>query len=228
MLVSRIKDEVSRTETGSNEKLYVSETDALTGWITQTVALSEPRLRPFTILNLINSRYHLGPLQNPNSVYLQNTVLITYTLFSAQEARGAAAALALAHREQAAEQTTQSRVISFIQWLGKQIENDKNSIALCGETDSVLLSVNALTRADLIKGVDFAPAVLRQGEAAETRDNPPGGTLMHIFSKEANAELAPINLLAVIGKDYKDRTLLMGNMLPQAWEHLEQQVKLLP
>jgi hypothetical protein len=106
MLVGGIKDDVSRIEADLNKKLYTSDTDAMTGWITQQVALSEPRPRPVSIMSIINFRYQLGRLLNLDGVYLQNMLLMTYTLFSSQEARGAAATLALAHREQVAQQTT--------------------------------------------------------------------------------------------------------------------------
>lgn len=226
MLLGRIKDEVSRIATDSAEKLYVSDADALTGWILQSLALLESKPRPFTILTLVNSRYRLGRLLDPNGVYLQNMVLMTSTIFSAQEARGAAAALALSHREQVAEQTTPSRILSFLQWLGRQIDSGRNPIALCGQADSVFFFVNALTKLDLIRGVDFGPAVLRQGEAANTRDNPPG-TVTWLGFKEVNAEIAPINALTVIGKDHSDGTWYAGNLSPQAWEHLERQLELL-
>jgi ubiquinone/menaquinone biosynthesis C-methylase UbiE len=73
----------------------------------------------------------------------------------------------------------------------------KSAIPLCGKADSVFICVNSLTKANLITGADFAPAVLRQGEIAETRSNPPG-TMVNFFFKDANVDIAAVYALTVL------------------------------
>ena len=226
MLVGSIKDEVSRIEADVDKKLYISEVDAITAWITQQVALLEPRPRPVTAMNFLNCRYRLERLRHSEGIYLQNMSLLSHALFSAQEARGAVAPLALSHREQVAEQATESRVVSLIQWFGKQIDEGKRGIPLCGEEDTVFICVNALTRQDLIKTADFAPAVLRPGEGVETRSNP-RGTMLNFFFRTPNEPMPYLNTLIILGKDHSGGTWFSGYLSVQVWEALEQQLKLL-
>jgi hypothetical protein len=225
MLVGRIKDAVSRLEAAVNKRnLYISQVDALTAWITRQVALSESRPRPVTIMNLINCRYRLKQLLQSDGVYLQNMLLMSYTRFSAQEARSAVEQLALGHRQQVAEQTTEPRVVSFIQWLRKRIDKTKRAIPLCGEDDSVVICLNALTKAEIIKVTDFAPAVLRLGEGVETRRNP-CGTMLNFFFKTPNEPIPYVNMLHILGKDHSGGTWFSGYLSVQVWEALEQQLK---
>ncbi|KAB8206561.1 hypothetical protein BDV34DRAFT_224303 [Aspergillus parasiticus] len=226
MLVNSIKGKVSQLEADVNKKLYISEADALTAWITQQVALLEPSPRPVTIMNLINCRYRLKQLLHLDGVYLQNMVLMSYTLLSAREARGAVAPLALSHREQTTQQTTVPRVVSFLQWFRSHIDNSRHTIPFCGEPDSVIVFSNSLTKAELIKVTDFAPVMLCVGEGDQTRSNP-HGTMVNFFFKDANEPIPHVNALSILGKDHSGGTWFSGHLSLQVWEVLEQQVKLL-
>lgn len=222
-LVCRIKDEVSRVETNSNEKPFISQADAVTGWIAQQIALQEPRPKPVTIMNIVNCRYRIQQWLDSDCVYLQNMLMMTYTSLSAHEACGSAAHLALAHRSQVAKQTTQERVVGFIQWLRNRIENGERRMPLSGHADSTFIFVNSLAKADLITTTDFSAAVLRQGEAGETRNNP-AGTMVNFFFKVVNNDIAPVHSFTVLGMDHNQGAWFVGSLTPKTWEAVEQQL----
>ncbi|KAJ4151606.1 hypothetical protein LMH87_012296 [Akanthomyces muscarius] len=224
MLVGGIKEQVSQVQGQTGTKRYISESDAITAWVTRQVALSEPRPRPVTIMSLFNGRYALKQHLNPDAVYLQNMVLINYTTLSAEEARDAVAPLALACKAQLSEQTSESRALGFIQWISKRVDKTKHTVPLCGGEDSVLLCCNSLIRADLIRETRFAPAVLRAGEAAETRRNP-AGSMINFFYGLPNEPTQFINGFNILGKDHSGGTWFAGNLAPQVWEALEYEVK---
>ncbi|OGM42336.1 hypothetical protein ABOM_007874 [Aspergillus bombycis] len=226
LLVNRAKDQVSRIATDVNKKLYISEVDALIAWVTQQVALSQPTPRPVTIMSIINYRYRLKELLRLDDVYMQNMLMLSYTLLSAQEARGAVAPLALSHRAQVMEQTTEPRVASFVQWLGKQIDTGKSVVRFCGEPDSTMIWLNSFTKSEIIKVTDFAPAVVRVGEDGETRRNP-RGTMVNFFFKDPNEPVPSLDALYILAKDHSGGTWLQGNFSVQVWDALEQQMKLL-
>lgn len=224
MLVDRIKSQVLQMGLDLDKKLFVSEVDALTAWITQKVALMEPKPRPVTIMSLFNCRYRLEKLHHSESIYAQNTVLMSYTLLSPQEARGAVAPLAISHREQVVKQTTESRVVSFVQWLRKEIEKGNHKLPLCGETDSVVIFLNPLTKADLIKVADFGPAVVRLGENEKARSNPPG-TMLNFFYKTVHEPMPCVNSFTILGKDHDGGAWCSGYLSAQVWEAVDQDLK---
>lgn len=226
VLVAGIKDQASQVKGGADAERYISESDAITAWVTRQVALSEPSPRPMTIMSFFNARYVLKQRLEPETVYLQNMVLVNYTTLSAEEARGAVGPLALACRAQLSEQVREPRVISFIQWLSKKIDRTKQTIPLCGEEDSVLLCCNSLIRADLIREARFAPAVLRIGEAEKARHNP-FGSMTNFFFDLVNEPKVYVNEFQILGKDHSGGIWFSGYFSQQIWEALEHDVKLL-
>lgn len=222
-LVGRIKDEVSRVETKSVEKPFVSQADAVTGWITQQISVLEPRPKPVTIMNIVNCRYRIQQWLDSECVYLQNMLMMTYTSLSAHEACGSAADLALAHRAQVAQQTTRERVVGFIQWLQKRIDNNERRMPLSGNADSTFICVNSLAKADLITTTDFSSAVLRQGQTEEKRNNPVG-TMVNFFFRDVNNDIAPIHSFTVLGMDHNGGTWFVGSLTSKTWEAVEQQL----
>lgn len=224
VLVGGIKDQVAQFQNEAGAKRYISESDAITAWATRQLALAEPQPKPVIIMSLFNGRYALKQYLDPDAVYLQNMVMISYTTLSAEEARDAVAPLALACKAQLSEQATESRALGFIQWLSERIEKNNQGVPLCGDEDSVLLCCNSLIRADLIRETRFAPAVLRAGEAAETRRNP-AGSMINFFYGLPNESTQFINGFNILGKDHSGGTWLVGYLAPQVWEALEHEVK---
>lgn len=199
------------TKDESHENIFISEGDILTAWIAQIIASSEPRPRPVTIMRAINARFRLASiLQTPEKgVYVQNMVLASFTSLSPQVARGSLGTMALENRRQLAEQTTEQQMLMLLQVLRQKIERGQEPTILSGEPSSLPIVFNDLTKVNLISAVDFKPAVLRQGDACESRSNPVGTMVYHHFQSLKQTAWRR-NWFVVLGKDHQGGTWVMA------------------
>lgn len=224
LIVNDIKDQVAQIDAKTEKKSYVSQLDAIISWITRQIALTESKPRPVTILSLVNCRFCLKQLRNTDDVHLQNMLLMTYTHLSAVDARGLLAPMALSHRAQTAEQTTELRAISYMQWIAARIENNNHTIPICAQDNANLIFFNSIAKANIITGTDFGPAVVQPGEDTETRANPPG-TMINSISRDANDSVPFLNAVTVFGTDHEDGTWLYGYLPLKVWDAVEHQLK---
>ena len=218
------KEAEAIADTGSNrDQTFVSEGDVLTAWFARVVTLSEPKPRPLTIATLINPRFRIPQLKS-GGVYAQNMTLVAYAFLSPQLATGSVGSIALAHRRSLADQSTEQQMLSFLRVLYQDVKAGKSPRLLFGGADSLPLFVNNLTKADLVKAADFGPAVLHQGEKAESRANPPG-TMVSYYNRPVNQPAGAANCFYMFGKDYSENYWFMANLLPRAWTKMEEELK---
>ncbi|KUI60987.1 hypothetical protein VP1G_08201 [Cytospora mali] len=183
---------------------FISDGDILKAWVTQIIASSEPRPRPITILNAINARFRLASkLQAPGQgVYVQNMILVSFTCLSPQVARGPLGAMAAESRRQLAEQTTEQQMTMSLRLMRQKFESGQQPGFLAGATDSTPFVFNDLTKINIIGAADFKPAVLRQGDVAESRNNPIGTMVYHHF-QNLNHIAFKVNWVVCLGKDHQ-------------------------
>jgi hypothetical protein len=203
---------------------FVSEADILTAWVTQVVASSEPKSRPVTIGSLLNARFRLPLLAKSGGVYVQNMVLATYTFLSAQLARGPVGLIALSHRNHLVEQSTEKQTLSLLKTFRQDIESGGSPRLLFGESDSLMIIFNNLTKAELIKAANFGAAVLSQGEKVESRSNPPG-TMVAYYTRAFNPSTDGLNYVSMLGKDYRGNYWLRGNLRTRAWAKMDEELR---
>ncbi|KAJ5808353.1 transcriptional regulator sdnM [Penicillium riverlandense] len=213
----------SITRGAFEEKVFVSEGDILTAWVTRVVSLSEPKPRPVTVGSLLNTRFRIPLLKKTEGVYIQNMTLVAYAFLSSQQARASVGSIALAHRRHLAEQATEQQTLSFLRALRQDIDAGKSPRLFFGESDSLPVLFNNLTKAELIKAANFGAAVLRQGEKTESRANPPG-TMVCYYNRAVNQPTGVANAFYMLGKDYSDNYWLMGNLLPRTWTKIEEEL----
>lgn len=198
-----------------HESAFISEGDILTAWIAHTIASSQPRPRPVTILRAINARFRLASilqLETPEKgVYVQNMVLASFTFLSPRVVRGSLGTIALENRRQLAEQTTEQQMLMLLQVLRQKIESGQQPTILCGEPDSLPIVFNDLTKVNLIGAVNFKSAVLRQGDAEESRSNPIGTMVYHHFQSLKQTAWRR-NWFVVLGKDHQGGTWIMATL----------------
>lgn len=193
------------------EDTFMSGSDILSAWIAHIIASTEPRPRPVTIVRAINARFRLASTcQTPEKgVYVQNMVLASFTCLSPRVASGPLGTVALENRRQLAEQTTNQQMIMLLQSLRQRIEGGQQPTILCGEPDALPIIFNDLTKANLIRAVDFKPAVLQQGDAEELRSNPVGTMVYHHFQPLKKIAWKKGNGCVVLGKDHRGGTWIM-------------------
>lgn len=223
-LQARVKVEIAENSPTLDKMPFVSEGDILIAWVTQAVTSSDPGSRPVTIFSLLNTRVRIPLVLKSSGVFIQNMVLGTYTFLSAQLAGGPVGPIAVVHRRQFAEQTTGTQTVAFLKSVFRDLDAGRAPRLLFGESQALPLIVNNLTKAELIKAVDFSPAVLRQGEMAETRKNAPG-TMVCYYSEDIDGAYSGINVLSMLGKDHRENYWLLGNLQPKAWAKIEEDLR---
>ncbi|KAJ5292011.1 hypothetical protein N7478_001262 [Penicillium angulare] len=223
-LQRRIQGEVAETAQSGAHIPFVSEGDILTAWVTRVVASSEPKPRPITVAIISNARFRLPLLINSEGVYIQNMLCLAFAFISSQITRGAAGPIALSHRRQIAEQMTEEQTLHLLKTMRRDIESRGNPRFEFGESNAGIIVFNNLTKADIIKAAHFGPAVLRQGEAENSRSNLPG-TMKAFFARDLNMAVPAVNDFSMLGKDYDGNYWLRGNLLPRAWKKMEEELK---
>jgi hypothetical protein len=84
--------------------------------------------------------------------------------------------------------------------------------------------INNVRKAELIKFVDFSPAVLRQGEGSRTRKNPIG-TMATYWNEGLERGWSGFNVCWMQGRDHDGNFWMMANLLIQAWRKLEEHLR---
>lgn len=227
---AKLRDQAHKDLAENTQELesrpFVSDADILTAWITRAVALSEPRPRPVTALNLLNARFRLTPLMKPSGVYIQNMLLGTFTFLSAPMATGPMGAIALHHRESFVRQSTESQALGFLRSILEDIKAGKNPRLLFGESNAMPIVFNNVIKLDLMKIANFGPAVLRKGDTSTTRTNPLG-TMAAYHNGFLDGSWKGINMVVLLGKDHGGNYWVQGTLLPRAWASIENEVRIL-
>jgi hypothetical protein len=93
---------------------FVSESEILIAWICQVVASTMTRPGPVAIMSFLDLQSRIPEIRKSAGVFLQNMVLSTYAVLSAQTATGPIGAVAVSHRRQFAEQSTEKQTLCFL------------------------------------------------------------------------------------------------------------------
>ncbi|KAJ5090283.1 hypothetical protein N7532_008967 [Penicillium argentinense] len=221
---TRAQQEIRANAPETEPVPFVSEGDILTAWTTRAIALSEPNSRSVAIMNYINLRYLLPLLLQSSGVFLQNMVLASYTFLSSKVAKGPVGPIAADHRQSVSEQLTERQSRKFLKSVMADINADRSPRILFGESDSIFIIVNNLTKAKLIQTAKFGPAVITQGEKTEARQNPLG-SMVNYYSEFLHLDFEGINCFYMLGKDHAENYWLMGKLLPRAWDAIERELR---
>ncbi|KAJ6084309.1 transcriptional regulator sdnM [Penicillium sp. IBT 16267x] len=206
-----------------DEKPFISDSDILTAWLTRAVASSEPGARPFTVLNLMNARYRIPYLLKSGASFIQNMVLGTYSFFSSQLPDKSVGSIALDLRRNFSEQATQGQTVCFLESVFRDLDAGRSPGLLFGDSKAVLVAFNNLLKADLIRTLDFSPAVVSQGEVTETRANPLGSMVFY-YNEAIDDSFNEFNLFVVLGQDHRETYWVLGTLSPRGWKMIEEEL----
>lgn len=226
------KEETSKASPGSNDskKAFVSDADILTAWLARLVGKSEPRPRPLTVASAVNARFRLARrLDPPPGVYCQNMVFVTFTFVPAAAAagRGPLRPIAEAHRRHLAAQSTEARMLGLLRYLRRRRDGGQEAVApLYGRPDSVPVTVNNLTKVEMLQAADFAPAVVGQGETtASGQRSSAVGAMTYWHLQPLKSRIWMRNHFVVLGKDNGGNCWILGTLTPNAWAVAEQELQ---
>lgn len=207
-------------ENGSREKPFISDGDVLTAWAIRAMASSLSPLRPITALHALNARFRIPSISQSSGVYVLNMAVPAFTFLSPEVAKGPLGPIALENRRHLMEQSTESQVLAGLR---REYKSGGNETFMCGEPDALLVPFTNWSRADFHKTIDFGPAVLRAGDVGQSRINPPGTIVFqHAHSMRPNPSAR--NVVVILGKDHGDNYWVIGNLLPQTWVKIEEEI----
>jgi hypothetical protein len=216
--------QVTESNKASGQDHVISEGDILTAWAARAVALAEPKSRPVTIGGLLDGRPRIPSIANSEGVYAQNILTTTIMIIPPEISKGDLGPIALAHRRQLLEQTPEPQIRGWLRTMKEELQGGGEGLLLFGPSDGLPMLVNNLTKAEYMKAANFGAAVLRQGEATESRCNPLGTMVMN-YNQPLDRPLAWPNCFYMLGKDHGDNHWLMGSLTPQVWAKLEEDLK---
>lgn len=128
------------------------------------------------------------------------------------------------NRRQLAEQTTEQQMVMLLQVLRQRIESGQEPGIISGKPNALPIVFNELTKINLINSVDFKPAVLRKGDADESRTNPVGTIVYHHFQSLKQTALRR-NWFVVLGKDRQGGTWVMASLTRKSSTTFEKVLK---
>ncbi|KAE8135209.1 hypothetical protein BDV38DRAFT_285042 [Aspergillus pseudotamarii] len=227
-LKSRAQSEHSHVACCKSEakNAFISDGDVFAAWAVHMVALSEPGLRSISFYTIINARYRLPVLQrNPREEYIQNLLAASYSNFSREMASGCLGPIARVHRENMSEQTTEEQIWSYLRMQREHIRKRNNYKYNPGDRNATPIIFNNLSKGEILHVVDFTSAVLKQGEADDSRSNPIGTALCFtpMGSRMIN-QLFGTPYLHVLGKDHAGNYRVTALLRPQMWARIEEEL----
>ncbi|KAM0392037.1 hypothetical protein ACHAQC_006850 [Fusarium culmorum] len=205
-----------------DEKPFISEGDVLSAWIAKTVASSDSRQLPVSILNAVNLRYRFDSIKYATGGYLQNLSLCQFTFLSPSMVRGPLGPIALENRKHLTQQTTKPQIRAYLKSTIAESQSGLDAI-LFGESNMLLIIVTNWTKADLTQAADFSAAVLREGDGSLARKNA-RGYMTQIYVSSTKESFMSRNVMIVKGKDHGGNYWLDGCFLPKAWAKFEEQI----
>lgn len=210
----------------TEEHPLVGESDILTAWAARAVASTELGLRAVTIGGLLDARPKIPQFAMAKGVHVQNVLTTTSVTIPAEIATGDLGPIARLNNRHLLEQSTESQVRGWLSAMEEELNGGGDGLLLFGPSDAVPMLVNDLTDADYIRVVNFQGAVMRQGEATESRWNPPGTMVMNYHQPLNKSPVWP-NCFYMLGKDHGGNYWLMGSLTPQVWDKLEADLEIL-
>ncbi|ATY59998.1 alpha-1,2-mannosidase family [Cordyceps militaris] len=218
-LLARIQAEVAAMPTHAGAATFASEGDMLTAWIVHTISASEGCKRPMAVSAFYNMRPRL-PRAADGGVYVQNMLALTFALVTAAELRGPVGPVAVTHRRHVARQTTPAQVRSFARTQRRDVEATGSLRLLFGDAAADPILVNNFLKAGFLTEVDFGAAVVRTGDAARERSNPPGTAVAYDYDVDS-PPLRRLMTFYMLGKDHAGNYWFQGNLRARAWDEME-------
>ncbi|KAL5334605.1 hypothetical protein BJX70DRAFT_402415 [Aspergillus crustosus] len=117
--------------------------------------------------------------QNSRGILIEYGSIILRLLTRSKTARGPIRAVAVSHRRHFTEQATEQQTLYVFQSVYQDIDASKNPRLVCGDANAIPLLVNNVSKAELIKLVDFSPAILHQGDCSRKRKIPVGSMVTY-------------------------------------------------
>lgn len=226
-LVDETRLEIKLINEGSESRTsFVSEADVISAWVIQAIAKSDTASRPITAISALNARFRFPELTPKNGTYINNMVGAICVAFPPDITHRSLARLALEHREAVVAQSSVPQLLASLDETRKAVAAKKPSPPVTfGSIDSFHVVVNNLGKLDLLRCVDFGPAVVKTGDLTGNRPNPPG-TVVFWYNAWHNAGPPLLASFFVYGRDWigDGNYWCAATLRPETWRYLEKEL----
>lgn len=223
-LKAQAQEEISAMPEAEGRKPFASENDVLVAWITQAVAASEPCLRHMTAAGFLNLRGRVKRLTSQDGAYIQNMLTLTNAFFTPELLGGPVGPIAVAHRRHVQAQGTEPQLLSFARAQRQDIDGGRLKLRAYGNATALPILFNNFLRSGFLQAADFAPAVVRAGEASAQRTNPPGTPTAYGYFVDS-PPMDYVLTFFMLGKDHAGNCWFQANLRPRAWAELERRMR---
>lgn len=223
--MAKLKDRTileARDATEKGQDAFVSEGDVLVGWLLRANAAAHSH--PITLFSLVNGRARLPRVSGTDGVYLQNILGMAFTMYSSNDLKQSSGSLALKHRRSLETQMQSDQLAIYMQKVRKTAVNGGIPPVLYGDAFAVLAASNNITKSGPFTAVDFAAAVLRAGDGADDKRNPPG-TMITYYNCIVGPGSALPGIFLTWGRDHGGGLWLTASLSAEQWNWLENDMK---
>ena len=221
-LRQQVQDDLAGYSDASGKDIFVSDSDIISAWLIHAISTTLPNPRPVTLSQGINARFRLPTLINAQGVYAQNMLAVGFTLYSPDVATGPIGPIALATRQQLAEQATEAQVITSLE--AQRAAGDPMA-ALCSDSKAIPIVTTNWAKGKFFQTTDFGPAVVSAGDTTQTRCNPPGTPFFHHMFALSPPPVVMRHIICTVGKDHGDNYWLNLILPSLVWANIEKSLK---
>lgn len=203
---------------------FISTGDALTAWFTKLTASFSPS--PISLIPFVNIRYQfpsLLPTTKLQGVHLQNMLVYLHARLTGTLAKDVPDIVAHWKR-QTVQQREQQQLVAFIRKLKEEIYPGTPFLHIPGETGDTRILVNNLINMDLVKLVNFKPAVVKQGDLSAGRENPLGGMVCFMTYRYVRQFHTGVHMFQMLGSDHSGGHYMFATMQKERWAGVEREL----
>ncbi|KAG6015317.1 hypothetical protein E4U54_003709 [Claviceps lovelessii] len=227
-LLGQIRREIARILEDEEQRPIVSDAELLFAWLIKLQGGDESKTRAVSARNIFNLRHRLSSLRDPSGEYLQTLTLPICSTLSAEKVRNSTGHIALLHKRNMDEQTSENGLLSLITTLLEMKKSGRDPFqkrAVTGGAAS--LDYCNMTWLHLLSAADFGPAVLPCGKGGMGSDSPrynAPGTMTTAYALDTGTRRPMDAACQVIGKDCEGHLWMYCQLEADVWVRLEEEL----
>lgn len=214
--VARLREQAEadlRPASGSSEIPFLSDGDIITAWGARMVLATTNSSA--AIYNVFDLRSRLRSAFDRDAVYLQNAILPSVSILSAQETHKPVGQIALRVRQSIVEQTSETQIRRLMR-IAREWFTTIGSMPLFAKWDTRIVACTNWTRAGFFEAPDFQAAVTEQNGDGLTEGKP-----AMVMGTTIGIDDNPRDTYIIYGKDAGGNYWLHAYLREETWRMIE-------
>ena len=212
---------VSKIKNGNPRRVFVSDNDVFSAWISKTIISAGPGPPAVSIMHMVDLRNRLSLLRG-EAVYLQNMILTAVTLLDKYQAKGSVMDIAIENRQQLTKQLTEEQTSALLRLTRRVIRSGGGTFPVLSKPRSRVVMVNNLSKMSSLEAVNFESAIIKEGKGSRT--NPPG-TMLYYLHRPMTGHSTLWDNFKILCKDQGGNYWLRGTTSKEAWAKFDDELK---